>query len=78
METTKTKTECNYRKSVNTMLSKFCVYAKEYDFMEITEWTNGEGYDISTEKKQFSLTFGEFEAMKYLILKLENDFDADK
>jgi len=41
------------------------------DFLEVTEWTNGEGYDIhildSSGEKQFHLTWGQFEAMKKCI-----------
>jgi hypothetical protein len=41
------------------------------DFLEVTEWTNGEGYDIHIEDSsgstRFMLTWGQFEAMKKCI-----------
>lgn len=39
-------------------------------FIEVTEWINGEGIDISIERdnesKLFSLTYGELDAINYL------------
>ena len=67
--------EFNSRKSVNDKLKKYDYLAKDEDFIEVTEWTNGEGYDITIDKesnyKQFSLTDGELEAIKYLTKSLE-------
>lgn len=64
--------EIKQRKSVNDSLKKYCVYAKDDDYIEITEWTNGEGWDINiSDEKRISLTFGELEAINYLIKTLE-------
>ena len=66
----------NNRKAVHDSLSKYCYMAKDEDFIEITEWTNGEGIDIIiNSSKQFSLTFGELDAINYLTqsLKYENN-----
>jgi hypothetical protein len=47
-------------------------WSKEGDFIEVTEWTNGEGYDVQiNEKQQFSLHFTEWEALNTLIAYLE-------
>ena len=47
---------------------------KESDFIEVTEWTNGEGWDITiSDNKQFSLHFTEFDIIKQLIEHLENE-----
>ena len=35
------------RKSVSDDLSIYDYLAKKDDYIEVTEWTNGEGYDIS-------------------------------
>lgn len=67
--------EFNSRKSVNDKLKKYDYLAKDEDYIEVTEWTNGEGYDITIDGgsnyKQFSLTDGELEAIKYLTKSLE-------
>ena len=59
------------RKSVNDKLRKYDHLAKEDDFIEVTEWANGEGYDISVRDKLISLTHGEIEAINYLIKCLD-------
>lgn len=68
--------EITSRKAINCSLKKFCSFAEEHDFIEVTEWSNVEGFDISIDKmngtsKQISLTHGELEAIKTLIGVLE-------
>ena len=69
--------EKNMRKSINDDLSKYdyLVNKGEHSFIEITEWANGDGYDITIETKDrskiISLTFGELEAINYLTKSLE-------
>lgn len=64
--------EINKRKSVRDELSKYCILANNNEFIEITEWANQEGWDIEIdEKKRFSLTHGELEAIVFLTKYLE-------
>lgn len=64
--------EFTTRKTVNDKLSKYCYCAKEDDFIEITEWANGEGFDIQiNDDKHFMLTRGELDAIEYLVRSLE-------
>lgn len=63
--------EFNKRKSVNDNLKKYDHMAKDSDFIEVTEWANGEGWDISINERLISLTFGQLEAIKYLIKSLD-------
>lgn len=55
------------RKSIYEDLSKFSVFADEHDFIEVTEWTNGEGVDVNIEDKsgsrKISLLYDEIEAI---------------
>jgi hypothetical protein len=64
------------RNAVFADLKEYDVFAKEHDFVEVTEWYNGEGWDvyISTrnDNKMFSLSYGQFKAIKKLIKKLGN------
>lgn len=62
--------EYNNRKSVNCDLNKFCILAKEDSFIEVTEWTNGEGWDITIDDKLISLSIGELDAINYLTMSL--------
>ena len=69
------KIERYKRKTVMTNLEPFDHLAKDYDFIEISQWYNGEGFDveISTSNSQrFQLTWGEYDALKYLIKRMYN------
>ena len=69
--------EKNTRKSVRDSLSKYdyLVNKDEHSFIEVTEWANGEGFDITIETKNksrlMSLTAGELEAINYLTKSLD-------
>lgn len=56
------------RKSLIVELKDFDYLAKKNDFIEVTEWGNGEGYDITLSDNQIiSITIGQFNAIKKLI-----------
>ena len=55
-------------------LKEFDYCAKPDDFIEVSMWHNGEGFDayLSTNEKQtIRLTWGEFKALKKLIKELD-------
>lgn len=60
------------RKSVNDKLRKYDHLAKEDDFIEVTEWANGEGWDVTINERQLLLTRGELEAIEYLTRSLDH------
>lgn len=59
------------RKSLFCELKNYCMLAGEHDYMEVTEWTNGEGYDICIDRKhgseRFALTYGEIQLLQVLL-----------
>jgi len=59
------------RKAIFSELKPFCHFAGDDDFIEITEWYSGEGYDVNISSKnrseQFSLTDGELQALLHLM-----------
>lgn len=59
------------RKSVNDNLQKYDYLAKDYEFIEVTEWRNGEGWDISINDKIIQLTVGQLDAINYLTKSLD-------
>ena len=67
----------NSRKSVNDKLKKYDYLAKDNDYIEVIEWTNGDGYDISINYKIISLTSGQIDAINYLVRSLEYKSDDD-
>ena len=66
------KIEVSKRRSLFAELKPYCHHSGENDYMEVTEWSNGEGYDIMIDRKGgygkiISLTHGEWELMQVLI-----------
>ena len=70
------------RKSIYEALKIFSPIFKEEDFIDITEWTNGEGWDITiscaNETKIVPLHRDELEAINYLIKVLEYENSGNK
>jgi hypothetical protein len=55
------------RKAVKEDLANYCHLSKAHSFMEVTEWANGEGWDISINDEKFiSLTHGELQLLAIL------------
>ena len=54
------------RSSVYTNLRQYCHHAKSDAIIEVCEWANGEGWDISVGDRIVSLTMGELHAIEVL------------
>jgi len=59
------------RRAIFAELKGYCHLSSDNDYMEVTEWSNGEGYDIVIDRKsgveKFSLTHGELQLLQVLI-----------
>ena len=54
-------------KSVCTNLDQFDYLEKEGSYINVTEWSNGEGWIVDINGKNvFNLTIGQLEAINYL------------
>jgi hypothetical protein len=51
------------RSKKNSMMVTFSDHLKDNQVCDITEWANGEGFDVSFEDKTIALTHAEFHAM---------------
>lgn len=61
------------RETLFEELKKYCSFAKENDFIEITEWESGEGYDVTISarnERMFSITYGEWILLKKMMKKI--------
>lgn len=73
------KLETSNRKAIFASLADWCTFSigKPDDFVEVTEWSNGEGYDVKIYDSQntqiFYVTYGQIQLIKKLIKKLDND-----
>ena len=65
------KIEVGNRRAVFGELKDYCMHSGDHDYMEVTEWANGEGYDINIDRKRgierFSLSYGEWELLQVLM-----------
>ena len=55
-------------------LKKFDHLAKDHDFIEVSLWNNGEGFDVHLSAhgdQSFKLTWDEYKALKKLVKELE-------
>ncbi len=55
-------------------LIDFDILSKPNDFIEVSLWYNGEGFDVnlnSNGEQRFCLTWGQFKALKKLIKELD-------
>ena len=55
-------------------LQEFDHYAEPHDFIEVSLWHNGEGFDVHLNShcdQRIRLTWGEFKALKKLIKELD-------
>lgn len=69
----KTNLKIYKRRSIFSDLDKFEPDCKKSSFIECTEWTNGDGVDISISnysEKYISLSWGEAKAIHKLVKKL--------
>ncbi len=58
------------RKSKYIDLKDYCPFSEKNDFVELTEWNNGEGFDVTVSGKfdtKFSLTWGQWESLQVLV-----------
>lgn len=66
--------ETNTRKSVMESRKVFVPWCSKDDFIEITEWANGEGIDVHFENgnsiRTISLFYEELDAINYLSMAL--------
>lgn len=58
-------------KTITTDLNTFDYLAKEGDYVSITEWENGEGWDVAFNDRMIHLSSGELEAINYLTKKMD-------
>lgn len=69
----------NLRKSVFGDTIGHCYLSDKSDFIEVTEWTNGDGFDVTiSERPSFQMTWGEFKLLKKLVKMLDKYDDEQK
>lgn len=60
--------EFNKRTSIKDDLRKYDHLANKDSIIQVTQWANGEGWDISiNDEPVISLTWGQLDAINYLV-----------
>lgn len=74
--------EINKRKSITESRKVFVPWCSKDDFIEITEWANGEGIDVHFENgnsiRTISLFYEELDAINYLSMALRYNQETNK
>lgn len=53
-------------RSITAKTKTFDYLAKESDYISVTEWSNGEGWDINLNDKMISISRGMLDAINFL------------
>lgn len=74
--------EIRYIETISYKRPAVCCKLKDFDstytsddyFAEVCEWENGNGFDIAVNDRTYSFSYGEFNAITYIlnILRREN------
>jgi hypothetical protein len=48
--------------------------ARPSDFIEVCEWHNGEGFDVTLSENTFSMSYFDFKDLKKLVKELEKNY----
>ena len=51
------------------MIERDDIYSKEGDYVEVTEWSNGEGFDVSTQDQMYNISYIELKLIKKALIK---------
>lgn len=62
-------------KTIECKLNAFDLLAKDSDYITVTEWANGEGFDVDINDKKFGLTYGQLKAINILSSALDYNFN---
>ena len=65
-------------KTISVELKVFDYLAKDSDYISVTEWSNGEGWDIYIGDNHIGLTMGELQAINVLTSAIDCNFNIVK
>ena len=54
-------------------LKDFDYLSKDYDYMEVVEWPNGEGVTIDNNGEVMHMTYGQLKALNKIMKKLNKE-----
>lgn len=64
-------------RSITVNMKMFDLTSKDSDYITVTEWSNGEGWDISLNDKMISISRNELEAINFLTTAVDRSINVD-
>lgn len=65
-------------RSITAKTKTFDYIAKESDYISVTEWSNGEGWDISLNDKMISISRGMLDAINFLTTAVDRSINIEE
>ena len=65
-------------RSITAKTKTFDYIAKESDYISVTEWSNGEGWDISLNAKMISISRGMLAAINFLTTAVDRSINIEE
>ena len=71
----KNRFEAYNRKAVFSEVKDYCHLSKPFDYVEVIQWNNGEGFDVDMSTSQgnetLRITYGQWRLLKKLVKALD-------
>lgn len=64
-------------RSITTKMKMFDLASKDSDYITVTEWSNGEGWDICINDNVIQISRGELEAINFLTTAVDRSINVD-
>ena len=65
-------------RSITVNMKMFDLTSKDSDYISVTEWSNGEGWDISLKDKMISISRDELEAINFLTTAVDRSINIEE
>ena len=65
-------------RSITTKMKMFDLTSKDSDYITVTEWSNGEGWDISLNDKMIGISRGMLEAINFLTTAVDKTINIQQ
>lgn len=65
-------------RSITAKTKTFDYLAKESDYISVTEWSNGEGWDISLNDKMIGISRGMLDAINFLTTAVDRSINIEE
>ena len=65
-------------RSITTKMKMFDLTSKDSDYVTVTEWSNGEGWDICINVNVIQISRGELEAINFLTTAVDRSISIEE